>query len=350
MAYKTGLQNYLIIRIALERPPEQKPEQKTSQKSLLSRRKSERIRLAPLTATMTSPHSHSLLSHEEADALIIEVQTQLNTNTFDDTDERLLARLVEGFNDTRGMKRLAFAEILGRVGKPATPALIDALTHHKNETVRRACAKTMTLIADQTTIPTLVHALLNDEDTVVRGSAVGALAVMGEAAAPVLLDIVGSDEYPDSSKGLATWGLSFIGTAGARHLYSAVDSEHEEVRSAVVGALTTLVQEEEDQQALALIISGLSDRSSMVRSESAAALGKLSNPTVVPHLMTVLGDANGDVRKTAAMAMMKIGDREAIKPLQTALAQETDDEIKPVFKLAISQLEKQREAADDGWD
>ena len=298
---------------------------------------------------MTS-HSQPVLSHEEADALIVEVQTQQNTGTFDATDTQLLEQLVEGFNDSRGMKRLAFAEILGKVGKPATPALIDGLAHHENPTVRRACAKTMTLIADPTTIPTLVHSLLHDDDTVVRASSVGALAVMGEAAAPVLLDIIASPDYPDSSKGLATWGLSFIGTAGAQHLYQAIDSEHEEVRSAVVGALTSLAQDSDDQEALGLIISSLSDASAMVRSESAAALGKLSNPAMVPHLATVLTDRHSDVRKTAAMALMKIGDSSAIAPIKTALERETDSTLQPVFRLAISQLEKKQEEAADGWD
>lgn len=299
---------------------------------------------------MTSPSSPNLLSHAEADALIVEVQTQQNTGTFDTTDTQLIEQLVEGFNDTRGMKRLAFAEILGKVGKPATPALTNGLAHHENPTVRRACAKTMTLIADPKTIPTLVHSLLHDDDTVVRGSAVGALAVMGEAAAPILLDIIASPDYPDSSKGLATWGLSFIGTAGAQHLYQAVDSDHEEVRSAVVGALTSLAQDSDDQKAVGLIIRSLNDPSPMVRSEAAAALGKLSNSEMVPHLTTVLTDSDSDVRKTAAMALMKIGDSRAIALLKTALDRETDSSLQPVFRLAISQLRKQQEAAEDSWD
>ncbi|MEL6351388.1 MAG: HEAT repeat domain-containing protein [Cyanobacteria bacterium J06627_28] len=299
---------------------------------------------------MTRSRKPAPLSQSDADVLIIETQSQLAAGTFDATDNALLHRLVEGFNDTRGMKRLAFAEILGQVGKPATPELIDGLSNHENPVVRRACAKTMTLIADRATIPTLVHSLLHDEDTVVQGSVVGALAVMGEEAAPVLLDIVSSSQYPDSSRGLATWGLSFVGVAGAKHLYEAIDSEKEEVRSAVVGALTSLVQESEDQQALGLIISGLSDKSAMVRSEAAAALGKLSNPDVVPHLTTRLHDADSDVRKTAAMAMMKIGDGSAIAPLQSALSQESDESIQPVLQLAISQLQKKQDEEEDGWD
>ena len=215
---------------------------------------------------MTRSRKSAPLSEAEADALIIEVQTQLNLDRFDTTDAALMTRLVEGFNDKRGMKRLAFAEILGRVGKPATSELIDGLANHENPVVRRACAKTMTLIADPTTIPTLVEALRHDEDTVVQASSVGAIAVMGKEGAQVLLDIVRSPDYPDSSKGLATWGLAFVGTEGAEYLYKSIDSDQEEVRSAVVGALTSLVQEKEDQQALGLIISGLTDHSPMVRS------------------------------------------------------------------------------------
>lgn len=291
-----------------------------------------------------------MLSQPAADALIVDVQKQQAAGAFDVHDESLIRQLVEGFNDTRGMKRLAFAEILGKVGKPATPALIEGLAHHENPTVRRACAKTMTLIADRATIPTLVHALLHDEDTVVQGSVVGALAVMGEAAAPVLLKIISSSDYPDSSRGLATWGLSLVGEAGADYLYQAVDAEQAEVRSAVVGALTSLVQEEEDPKALNEILRALKDLSPMVRSEAAAALGKLSDATVVPHLAAVLDDEDGDVRKTAAMALMKIGDGGAIAPLKTSLDKEVDDTIQPVFKLAISQLEKKQAEADDGWD
>ncbi len=300
--------------------------------------------------TISTSRSPTLLTQPETDALLLSAKTQLAAGTFDSADKRLLVQLVESFGDPRGMVRLGFAEVLAEVGKAATPALIEGLAHHTDPRVRRACAKTMTLIADQTAIPTLVHSLLHDTDTVVQGSVVGALAVMGKEAAPVLLEIIASPKYPDSSKGLATWGLSFVGTDGAEHLYKAVDAEPEEVRSAVVGALTSLVQEEEDAKALTLILKALKDSSSMVRSEAAAALGKLSNAAVVPDLAAVLADESDEVRKTVAMALMKIGDGSAIAPLQTALNQESDAAVKPVIELAIAQLEKSQAAADDSWD
>lgn len=296
---------------------------------------------------MTRP---TLLSPTETDALLKEVQTQINNDTFNRQDERQIVQLVESFGDSRGLVRLGFAEALGKVGKAATPALIDGLAHHENPVVRRACAKTMTLIADRETIPTLVNSLLHDDDTVVQGSVVGAMAVMGEAAAPELLNIIGSPDYSDSAKGLATWGLSFVGAAGKEHLYRAADASQPEVRGAVVGALTSVVQEEEDNRALDIILRSLNDESPMVRSEAAAALGKLSNPAVVSPLSEKLNDSNADVRKTAAMALMKIGDFSAIAPLKTALENESDETLQPVFKLAISQLEKKQEAEEDSWD
>ncbi|MGB3767943.1 MAG: HEAT repeat domain-containing protein [Phormidesmis sp.] len=300
--------------------------------------------------TSSTRDNPTLLSQPETDALLKSVQTQLGNGTFDRSDQRQIVQLVESFGDSRGLVRLGFAEALDEVGKAATPALIDGLANHENPVVRRACAKTMTLIADQSTIPTLVNSLLHDEDTVVRGSVVGAMAVMGEAAAPELIGIIGSPDYPDSSKGLATWGLSFVGAAGKAHLYQAATAEQSEVRSAVVGALTSVVQEEEDSRALDLILNALGDESPMVRSEAAAALGKLSNMEIVPQLTPVLADSSADVRKTAAMALMKIGDYSAIAPLKTALENESDDSLQPVFNLAISQLEKKQEEAEDSWD
>lgn len=92
-----------------------------------------------------------LLSQSETDAFLKSVQAQLAAGAFDPTDQRQIVQMVESFGDSRGLTRLGFAEALGKVGKPATPALIDGLAEHENPVVRRACAKTMTLIADPVT-------------------------------------------------------------------------------------------------------------------------------------------------------------------------------------------------------
>ncbi|UNU23133.1 HEAT repeat domain-containing protein [Microcoleus vaginatus] len=48
------------------------------------------------------------------------------------------------------------AETLGSIGKPATTFLLEALAHHPNPVVRRASAKTLTLICEDLARTTLL--------------------------------------------------------------------------------------------------------------------------------------------------------------------------------------------------
>jgi bilin biosynthesis protein len=292
-------------------------------------------------------NSENQLSQTETDALLKAVSEQLSQNTFDTSDRQLLQQMVESMGDTRGMVRFGFAERLGAVGEPAIPFLLDALANHANPVVRRASAKTLTIIADPIAVPTLVNSLLKDEDTVVRGSAVGALARTGEASVPALLEILASPEHPESTKGHAAWALSFIGTAAKEHLYKAINSDSPEVRAAVIGAIAKIAQEESDQKAYNILINALHDSAENVRCEAAALLGNLAYRSANPNLIQLLQHQEGETRKAAALALMKIGDRSAIKPLQSALNQESEENVQKAIALAISLLQRKSESEDD---
>lgn len=284
-----------------------------------------------------------LQSQAQTDALLQTVNEQIDTLTFDPNDHQLLERMVESFGDKRGMVRLSIAETLGQIGEPATPFLTQKLANHPNPVVRRACAKTLTLISDPTAVPVLLNAFLNDEDTVVRGSAAGALARTGSAAVPALLEILASPEHSESIKGHASWALAFIGAEAKEYLYSAIASDSTDVRCAAVGAIASLFQEQGDEQAFKVLISSLTDTAPAVRAEAAAALGKLDQLSAVPELILCLRDTDSEVRKTVALALMKLGDLKALEHLQAALDKETEAGVRQVIKLAISQLEKKSE-------
>ncbi|MEH1855239.1 MAG: HEAT repeat domain-containing protein [Nostoc sp.] len=288
------------------------------------------------------------LSHVETDALFAVVSEQLSLNTFNSDDQELLKRMVESMGDSRGMVRLSFAEALGKIGKPATPLLMEAVASHPNPVVRRASAKTLTLIADPIAVPTLVNALLNDEDTVVKTSAVGGLAKIGEAAVPALLKILASTEYPESAKGHAVWALGFIGADAKEYLYQEINSDSDEVRAAVVGAIAKIAQESTEEGAFNILVNALSDPSEIVRCEAAAALGSLTYQPAIPHLVELLHHTDWETRKAAALALMKIGDRTSLEPLQAALTNEEEAAVQAVIKLAISQIERQLE--EDAWE
>ncbi|MDJ0570924.1 MAG: HEAT repeat domain-containing protein [Pleurocapsa sp. MO_192.B19] len=289
-----------------------------------------------------------LLSHAETDELLGKVNQQIAQETFDHNDQQLIWQMIECLGDTRGMVRLGYAEALGAVGKPAVDLLIDALLHHSNVVVRRAAGKTLTLIEDPIAVPHLVYALLNDEDTVVQASAIGALARTGEASVAPLLEVLASPDSTESNKGHAAWALAFIGVKAKDRLYAAYNSDSPEVRAAVVAAIAKVAEENrDDTQALNLLVTSLQDTAANVRSEAAAVLGNLKYQSAIPNLRSLLNHAAGETRKSAALSLMKIGDRDSIEPLQAALAKETDEGIKKAISLAISLLEKQIE--EDDW-
>lgn len=288
------------------------------------------------------------LSQTETDAILAAVNEQLGLNSFNHDDQQLLKQMIESMADSRGMVRLSFAEALGKIGKPATPLLMEAVKNHPNPVVRRASAKTLTLIADPIAIPTLVNALLNDEDTVVKTSAVGGLAKIGEAAVPALLKILASTEYPESAKGHAVWALGFIGAEAKEHLYREINSDSAEVRAAVVGAIAKIAEEGTEEGAFHILVNALTDSSPIVRCEAASALGSLAYQPAIPNLVELLHHTDWETRKAAALALMKIGDRTSLEPLQSALTDEEEAGVKAVIELAISQIEKQLE--EDTWE
>jgi bilin biosynthesis protein len=255
--------------------------------------------------------------------------------------------MVESLGDARGIVRLGFAEALGEIGRPAVPFLLEALAQHSNVVVRRAAAKTLTLIADPSSIPQLVHSLLNDDDTVVKGSSVGALARMGEASVPVLLEILGTRNLPESTKGHAAWALAFIGAEARDFLYREVNSESAEIRCAVIGAIAKIAQEHQnDQQAFQLLINALNDADDNVRYEAASALGNLSYQPAMPMLIELLQHTDWETRKSAALALMKIGNPSALEPLKSNFAQESEARVRTIFELAIAQLSKASDTQD----
>jgi bilin biosynthesis protein len=301
-----------------------------------------------LNSPTTPGNDASLQFQAETDALLEKVSEQVDLEIFDPHDEELLQDLVERLGDPRGITRLRVATTLGEIGESATPFLIDALANHQNVVVRRAAGKTLTIIADPRAVTALVHALLNDEDTVVQGSAVGALARMGEASVPLLLEILGSPAHPESMKGHVAWALSFIGSEAKTHLYREIDADSPAVRAAVVGAITKIAQENpEEEMAFNLLMRSLQDPEAMVRCEAAAALGNLAyRPARVP-LLELLHHSDWESRKSAVLALMKLGDKQAIADLEAASVRESEASVQSVIKLAISQLAKKTDV--DEW-
>ena len=283
---------------------------------------------------------------EENDTLLAEVTAQLAAGAFVAEDAAVLARLVEGLGDQRGMVRFGFAERLAAIGRPVVPVLSRALRQHPNVAVRRAAAKTFTLIKDHEAMAVLGQAMTQDEDPVVRGSAAGALAELGGVAVPLLLSVLEDSRQGALCKGLAAWALASIGSRGAELLTPAMASPLVDVRAAVVGALGDQIQNAGDQGALTLLRQALDDPSPEVQAEAVTAFGKLQNPDFIPLLASCLQSSFVDVRKNAALSLMKCGHPDGLAPLHVAREQEGDGPLAKVLQLAITQLQRSLNGVD----
>ncbi|MCP4777267.1 MAG: HEAT repeat domain-containing protein, partial [Planctomycetaceae bacterium] len=252
-------------------------------------------------------HDQIQLSEEEASVLAKELSHQLNTGDLPSADAEQIQKMVAGLGDKRGLMRLKFAESLGQVGKTAVPALCQALRSHKNVTVRRAAAKTLTLIGDTAALDDLLHALVTDSDPVVQGSAVGAMVVIGEEALDGLLSVLSNPNSTQMQLGMASWGLSFVGARAPDRLRKAATSSNVEIRTAAIAALGDQIQALEDENARDLLIAALNDEAADVRAEASTLLGKLDDAGWAEPLLTPrLSDSDQQVRKNAALALMKL--------------------------------------------
>ena len=281
------------------------------------------------------------ISEEEAEQLAEELKLQLRQGERPAGDAQAIERMVAGLGDRRGLLRLTFAESLGTVGSAAVPALCTAMCDHENVTVRRAAAKTLTLISDQRALPFLLKALVNDADPVVQGSAVGAMAAIGSDAVDGLLNILVDPTSTPMQTGLASWGLSFVGARAPEALKEAARSPHARIRTAAIGALGDQIQNLGDQDARQLLTEALNDGDEEVRAEASTLMGKLNDSQwALPLLMPNLNDDSPLVRKNTALSLMKLEDPSAIQALERVYETEADDAVRPILRLAISQLEQ----------
>ena len=281
------------------------------------------------------------LNEDEASELAKELKQQLRNGEVPAADGESIERMVAGLGDPRGLMRLTFAESLGVVGKAAVPSLCRALAEHESVTVRRAAAKTLTLIEDPRALPVLQKALLQDPDPVVQGSAVGAMAAVGEEAIDGMLEILINPSSTAMQLGLASWGLAFVGARAPEALRKAATSEHAEIRCAAIAARGDQIQALGDDAARELVENALTDAETDVRAEAATLLGKLHSPVwAVPRLEPLLSDPQGQVRKNAALSLMKLQAAGSIASLSQQLEREQQADVKAVLQLAINQLDQ----------
>lgn len=111
-----------------------------------------------------------------------------------------------------------------------------------------------------------------------------------------------------------SWALSMLGPDAVNDLTAAANSDIIRIKVGCINALGNMGPIAESS--VPSIIGNLKHQNSLVRLESAKAIGNLraipSISACIPHLNSVLDDDDPDVRWTAAEALRKIGTEEAM--------------------------------------
>ncbi|MEM3071817.1 MAG: HEAT repeat domain-containing protein, partial [Candidatus Anstonellales archaeon] len=205
-------------------------------------------------------------------------------------------------------KRAAGA--LVRIGKPAVPALINALKNVELY-MREKAAEALGEIGDARAVPALIDALKDWEQNVRENAAkaIGKIAEKGgdcSAAVPALIDAL-KDKNEDVREGAAE-ALGEIGDARAvPALIDALKDEKWYVRGGAAIALGKIgVNEEQLKEITRMLEEG---KTWEERNGAAIALGKIGDARAVPALIDALKDKNENVRENAAEALGEIAEK-----------------------------------------
>ncbi len=247
--------------------------------------------------------------------------------------------LIKGLNNEDGLIRRSHSEALAHLGKAALPELINVLLHSKNVIQRRSAAKTLKLVADPKALPYLIKALTNDSDSVVQFSAAGAIAIFGEDAVNHLIKVLESQEHTEMQYGLAAWCLEFIGAKAPNAIKRAAQSNNINVRSAGISALEEHIRNSQDKDAIQLVKNAVDDSAENVQIEAIKLVGKLYRIELfIPILISKLNSKNENMRKASILSLMQLNATEAISPLRDLLKIEQNKNVRKIIKLAIKKL------------
>ncbi len=287
-------------------------------------------------------NENKALSNQEALDLANELKTKLSRNETLLLNQKIIYKIIAGLSDKRGLIRRTFSESLGRIGNGVLPELKTVLLKSKSVIARRAAAKTIKLIGDPSALPYLLEALLNDEDPVVQGSSVGAMAIFGEDAIHHLIQVL---EHPKSSEmqcGLASWGIAFVGANGSEALKKAAISDNPMVRASAIAALEEQIRCLEDEGAKNILSNALNDTSGEVQIEAIKLIGRLNEKEWdLNQLASKLNSQMAEIRKQTSICLMKLNAVSQLKKLQHYIAKEKDEEVIKIMQLSINKLSRE---------
>jgi len=239
-----------------------------------------------------------------------------------------------GSKDPASNMRYPVAIALAEIGKPAVPALLNALSH-KDKDVQPGSAVALGQIGDKRAVQPLMDVLRDGEQYwFLRSNAAEALGRIGDKrAVSVLIGALKDDN--SSVRSAAAEALGKLGDARATTpLFSALNDEDNYVRWRAACALGRIG----DERATSLLTNMWSTTGSYEHKDIAAVLGQIGDTSAVELLVRALGDEEeySSTREVIANALADAGDKRAV-PVLIDIWEKDDDRRYISMRLAAAE-------------
>ena len=203
--------------------------------------------------------------------------------------------------------------------------------NENDSAIRLEAISMITGIKDGRLIYSLVKAL-QDDDLGIQQAAMDALVAYDDQAVVHNLIPLLADRRV-SVKNMAQEILEKTGGSGLNLLVAHIHDKDEDVRKMIADILGKL----ELPDAVPVLIEMLKDPNDNVRSSAIEGLGRITDPSIVDNLITLL-DQDDWVAMFAAESLGRIGDRKAVSPLVRILKSSNNIDFQVIAIDALSHI------------
>ena len=217
----------------------------------------------------------------------------------------------------------------------AHPSLILALLDHFDPLVRRKAVQTLEQLGDKSSLGSL-FGRLEDESGHVRKDAAKAVSSLGDSSSiPALLPLL-EDEYSDVAQAAAQ-ALVVLGQKDPGELSVALEPLQANPDPSTRSLLLRIMTEVQTPDWQEICLKSTHDEEAVVRAAAVSCLKRSADPNAVRVVINTLTDERPEVRVQAAISLEDLKPPEALAPLKAALY----DQDPWVRTAAISSLSAQ---------
>ena len=203
--------------------------------------------------------------------------------------------------------------------------------NENDSAIRLEAISMVTGIKDGRLIYPLVKALQDDNIGIQQAAMDALVAYDDQAVVHNLISLLADRRV--SVKNMAQEILEKTGGSGLNLLVAHIHDKDEDVRKMIADILGKL----ELQDAVPVLIEMLKDPNDNVRSSAIEGLGRITDPSIVDNLITLL-DQDDWVAMFAAESLGRIGDRKAVSPLVRILKSSNNIDIQVIAIDALSHI------------